>query len=128
MYMFALAFTLQCFFPLFDLGAGEFVGMSLVNRDIQQQDFTVTVTGSEGRTSQSGVVTLPSGNERAVLLSEILSGKPLPASGWVRLDKQGSDCSAYLTSGDVETLTGTDAAASLSTSILLPHIEVNTGF
>jgi hypothetical protein len=128
MYTFVLAFTLQCFFPLFDLGAGEFVGMSVVNRDIQQQDFTVTVTAADGRTSQSGVVTLPAGNQRAFLLSEILNGKPVPASGSVRVDKQGTDCSAYLTDGDAETLTGTDAAASLSTSILLPHIEVNTGF
>jgi hypothetical protein len=73
-------------------------------------------------------VTLPAGNQRAFLLTEIVNARPLPSSGWVRLDKQGTDCSAYLTDGDAETLTGTDAAGSLATQILLPHIEVNTGF
>ena len=127
MYTFVLAFTLQCFFPLFDLGAGEFVGISLVNRDVQRQDFTVTVTASDGRSLQAGIVPVPPANERAFLLSEILGGRT-PASGWVRLGTQGPDCPAYLTNGDAETLTGTDGASSLSTSILLPHIEVNTGF
>src|SRR5262245_50858444 len=128
MYTFMFAFALQCFFPLFDLGAGEFVGMSLVNREIQQQEFTVTVTSSDGRAAQSGDVAVPGGNQRALLLSDIINGRPVPASGWVRLEKQGTDCPAYLTNGDAETLTGTDGAASLSTSILLPHIDVNTGF
>ena len=128
MYTFMLAFTLQCFFPLFNLDAGEFVGMSVVNRETQQQDFTVTVTASDGRTSQSGVVSAPGGNQRAVLLRELLAGRSLPASGWVRVEKQGNDCTVYLTTGTAEILTGTDAAPSLSTAILLPHIEVNTGF
>ena len=35
---------------------------------------------------------------------------------------------SYLASGNDEFLAGTDAAASSSTALVLPHISVNTGF
>src|SRR5262249_26196669 len=127
MHTFVLALALQCFLPLFDVGA-DYVGLSVVNNDSQQHNFTVQVNSPDGQTSQSAVLPIPAGNERAFLLNELLSSKTLPSSGWIRVDGFNSQCPLYLTSGNSESLTGLDPASVLSTSILLPHIEVNTGF
>ena len=48
--MFALTFMLACIFPIFDSGAGDFVGLSLANTDSQAQFYSVIGLGEDGKT------------------------------------------------------------------------------
>jgi len=129
MMTFVLAFLLQCFLPIFDVKSQEFLGLSLLNTDVQQREFTVTSRSPEGTAVQTGRLTLPGGGQRAGLLREILDVSSSPASGWVRIDGQGSSCGAYLLQGSDESFAGFEpASAPLASEVLLPHVEVNTGF
>ena len=44
------------------------------------------------------------------------------------MDSAATGCFSYLASGDGSVLTGIDAAATTATALIIPHIEVNTGF
>jgi len=54
--MFILMFALQCFFPIFDPGAGEFVGLSIYNSENQVREFTVTSISAAGNNVNTGRV------------------------------------------------------------------------
>jgi hypothetical protein len=125
---FFLAFTLQCLFPIFDLNPNEFLGISLVNTDTQDREFTITVTSSNGTDVGSGRLTIPAGAQRARLIREILGMSAEPVSGSVRADAVGSLCSSYLVSGNDRSLQGSEPAATFGNAILLPRVDVNTGF
>src|SRR6476659_3165815 len=109
------------------MGVGEYLGLSIVNPETQAREYTITATPQTGTNAQIGRVILNPGAQRALLLNEILGGAP-PSSGWIRIDSAASGCMSYLASGNDESLAGTDAAASSSTALVLPHISVNTGF
>jgi len=123
---FLFAFALQCFLPL-NISPGDFFGLSLVNRDLQSRDFTITATSADGTTAQSGRVSLPGGGQRAVLLNEVL-GTATPANGWVNVESPSSDCPVYSAIGSPDSLAGTDASGVLSMNVVLPQVEINTGF
>jgi hypothetical protein len=122
-----LIFALQCLLPIFDMGVGEYLGISIVNPDASAREYTITATLQAGVNAQIGRVTLNPRAQRAFLLNEILGSVP-PSSGWIRIDSAASGCMSYLASGNDEVLAGTDAASSSSTLLVLPHISVNTGF
>jgi hypothetical protein len=122
-----LIFALQCLLPIFDMGVGEYLGLSIVNPEAQPREYTITATPQTGANAQIGRVMLNPGAQQAFLLNEILGGVP-PSSGWIRIDSAAIGCMSYLASGNDEFLAGTDAAASSSTALVLPHISVNTGF
>jgi len=121
-----LIFALQCLFPLFETGLGEYVGVSIVNTETQAREYTVTATNPAGTGTQTGRVTLNAGAQRAFLLNEVVTGAP--TSGWIRIDSAANRCTAYLATGDADTLAGTDSDSAGSTSLLLPNVRVNTGF
>src|SRR5881296_195858 len=116
-----LIFALQCLLPIFDMGVGEYLGLSIVNPDVQAREYSITATPQAGMNAQTGRVTLNPRAQRAFLLNEILAGAP-PSSGWIRIDSAASGCMSYLASGNDEALAGTDAASSSSTVLVLPHI------
>ncbi len=122
-----LVFALQCLFPIFDLGVGEYLGLSVVNPDAQAREFTITATPSSGTGAQTGRFTLNAGAQRNFLLNEIL-GAPGPSAGWIRIDSAVTGCTAYLASGNNEFLAATDGDTSGSTTIVLPHVILNIGF
>ena len=125
---FFLAFALQCLFPIFDLNPGEFLGLSLVNSDTQEREFTVTVTSSDGVDVRAGRLTIPASAQRARLVREILGAAAESANGWIRVDAGAQSCTSYLLSGSENSLRGAEPASTLATTVLLPHVEVNTGF
>lgn len=123
---FLLALTLQCFFPLFD--SNSISGLAIVNNDAQQREYAVSVASSEGTLVRTGNISLAAGSQQALLLRELAGTAPLPSSGSVKIESESPACVDYMTNIASEKLSATEAAASPSTSVLLPHIEVNTGF
>jgi hypothetical protein len=123
---FLFALTLQCFFPLFD--SNGVTGLAIVNNDAQQREYAISVASSEGTAVRTGNISLAAGNQQALLLQELAGTAPLPSPGSVRIESESSSCVNYLTNMSPEKLSATEAAASPSTSVLLPHVEVNTGF
>jgi len=122
-------FSLQCLFPIFDSSrADEFLGLSIVNRDNQPREFTVTATGPEGTNAQTGRVSIPAGGQRAQLINEILGTPRRPASGWIRIDSPATGCTSFLASGNDSMLDSADAPAITSTTILIPDVAIFTGF
>ena len=121
------ALLLQCFFPLFDASSLQFVGLSVVNSDAQSREYVVTTRHSDGAGVQDARFSLPAGNQRAFLLPEVM---PAPTSaGWIQVDSAAPGCFSYLSTGDGRSyLTGTDAAATTGTVLIVPHVEVHTGF
>jgi len=126
-YSFIFVFALQAFFPLFGSNSGEFTGLSVVNPDSKVQGYSVSVTTENGGTTRTGRLTLPANGQRAQLINEIV-GDPVATPGWIRVDTEASAPVLFLASGNSEALDGAEAALSLSTSILLPYVEINTGF
>src|SRR5262245_59480046 len=123
---FLFALTLQCFFPLFD--SNGITGLAIVNNDTQQREYAISVASSEGTAVRTGNISLAAGNQQALLLRELAGTAPLPSPGSVRIASESSSCVDYLTNMAPAKLSATEAAASPSTSVLLPHVEVNTGF
>jgi len=140
-----LMFTLQCLFPIFDLDA-EFIGVSIVNPDTQNQTFAVSVTSSDGSSAHGTLVSLRPGAQRVASVKEIVPITP-PSSGFIRinpsLNSNLTTCTSYVTFGTDQTLTGVDGAPApaplpipppttlpppIPTTLILPHISVNTGF
>src|SRR5262245_9603554 len=117
-----LIFALQCLFPIFETSAGEYLGISIVNTDTQEREFTVTATSAAGTNVQTGRVTLNPGGQRAFLLREVV-GSSVPSSGWLRIDSAAGGCTSYMASGNDQVLAGTDADQSGSTLLWLPHIS-----
>ena len=140
-----LMFTLQCLFPIFDLDA-EFIGVSIVNPDTQNQTFAVSVTSSDGSSAHGTLVSLRPGAQRVASVKEIVPITP-PSSGFIRinpsLNSNLTTCTSYVTFGTDQTLTKVDGAPTpaplpipppttlpppIPTTLILPHISVNTGF
>src|SRR5688572_14801351 len=126
--MFLLAFALQCLFPIFDAGAGEFVGLSILNSDNQLRQYTVTAVSPDGNNVQSGQVSLAAGTQRALLLTELFGGSFAPSAESLRIDSSSSACASYLAAGNSDSLIGMEAAANSGLTVYLPHVSVNTGF
>ena len=127
MHLFILALAMQCILPIFDLSSADFFGLSLVNRDAQVREFTVTATPADGANPRTNRLTVGAVGQRALLLSELFPPSGL-SSGALTIDSTAGDCPVYTTLGSSQALTGTDGATVFSDSIYLPHIEVNTGF
>lgn len=125
---FFLIFALQCLFPIFDAGAGEFTGVSIVNSEAQSRTYTVSGISADGNNVQSGSISLGPGLQRSALLPEIFGGASAAGTAWIRIDSASPACTGYLTQGSEEFLIGMEPAAAGGTTIYLPHISVNTGF
>jgi hypothetical protein len=126
---FFLVLTLQCIFPIFDISrADEFLGLSVVNRDNQVHEFTVTAVSPDGTGTQTGQMSVAAGGQRAQLLRQILGTFGPPSTGWIRVDSTEPSCNGYLASGNDDMLDGADAPAGTSTTILIPNVSIFTGF
>jgi len=126
---FFLLFSLQCLFPIFDsTRADEFLGLSIVNRDTQPHEFTVTATVPEGANAQTGRISIPAGGQRAQLINEILGTPRRPLSGWIRVDSTATGCTSYLASGNESMFDGADGTPTTSTAIIISNASVFTGF
>src|SRR4051812_8373034 len=121
--------ALQCLFPMFDqMRSDEFVGISIVNRDTQAREFTVTAVSPDGASVQTGKISIAPGAQRAQLINQILGTAARPSSGWIRIDSPGQECMTYVASGNEDMLDGGDAPSTTGTSILIPNVSVFTGF
>ena len=127
MHALLLTLLLQSFFPIFEPTSNEYVGLSLLNPGDSEATFTVTVGDSRGTTTDSGEVTLASGAERALLISEILDTGEVPSVGWVQVDSSGGTVEGVLANGDGAGL-GMAGPLTPGTAWVLPDIRVNTGF
>jgi hypothetical protein len=126
---FLLLLSLQCLLPIFDsFRADEFLGLSIVNRDNQPREFTVTVTAPEGTDTQTGRLSIPAGGQRAQLINEILGLPRRPTSGWIRVDSTAPGCTSFVSSGNEAMLDSAEAMPNTSTTILIPNVSVFTGF
>src|SRR5262245_12556294 len=121
-----LIFALQCLFPIFQT-AGDYLGVSIVNTDVAPHEFAVTAISSDGKSTQTGRITLSAGRQRAFLLPEVV-GAGSPTAGWIHIDSDGVGCPVYTASGNDQALAGTDADQSGGKLLWLPHISINTGF
>ena len=83
--VFFLTLVLQSFFPIFDTTSNEYVGLSLVNTTDSEVVAEVTAPGADGGAVPSGRVILGPGEQRVLLLEEILEGGRRPVSGWIRM-------------------------------------------
>jgi hypothetical protein len=126
---FLLMFSLQCLFPLFDYSrADEFLGLSIVNRDSQPREFTITAMSPEGTNAQTGRVSIPAGGQRAQLVNEILGTPRRPESGWMRIDSPATGCTSYLASGNDGMMDSIEATTITGTTIFIPNVSIFTGF
>jgi len=122
-----LTLLLQSFLPLFDTGPNDYIGLSLVNSGNSAAVVDVSATDGDTGSVLGGQVTLASGEQRALLLEEILSGGVRPESGWIRMDAGGSSVDVVLVHGDPDRLTIAEPV-SPSMSLLVPDVRVDTGF
>src|SRR4030095_5305904 len=113
-------------FPLFDLNGSS--GMAVVNNDTSQHNYTATVVSTEGASVGPGRFSLGAGAQSALLLREMLAGVPLPSSGSISVESESSACTSYMATAAGDTLSGTEGASTPSTTLLLPYVDVNTGF
>jgi len=74
-----------------------------------------------------GELTLASGAQRALLVSEILDTGEVPSVGWVRVDSSGGAVEGVLANGDEAGL-GMAGPLTPETTWMLPDIRVDTGF
>ena len=123
-----LTLLLQSFFPIFNAPGGEYIGLSAVNTSDEPAQVTVMLTGNDGSVAGVGGMTLASGNQKVLLLREILNVETTPASGWIQLNSSRQGTEFFLASGGDGLLGGAAPATSLSTTILLPNVRVDTGF
>src|SRR5262249_7177173 len=120
---FLLVFTLQCLFPLFG-EVGDYTGLSITNQDTAAHQFTITTNGASGEPAGTAELTIFGNGQRALLLSELF-GSRLPAAGFLQVDSTLTSCTSYLTSGNLVSFTGTDAATDGSTVSIVPNISVS---
>jgi hypothetical protein len=122
-----LTLLLQSFFPIFDTTSNEYVGLSLVNPGEAEATYTVTVGNADGIGTGSGEVTLASGAQSSLLLSQILGNGQVPPVGWVRVNASAGAVEGVLSTGDG---TGLAMAAPLTSAreMVLPDVRVDTGF
>src|SRR5262245_32318415 len=103
-----LMFALQCLFPVFEMDAHGYLGLSVANTDTQAQVFTMTSTSSNGGGVKTGRINLGPNAEAALLLREILGSDPF-SPGWIRVNSDAASCAMYLATGVEDALAGTDA-------------------
>ena len=122
-----LTVLLQSFLPLFDRGPNDYIGLSFVNS--AESAAIVEVSATDGNTGvvSSGRVSLSPGEQRALLLEEILSGAERPDSGWIRVDSGVFDVDVVLAHGDPDRL-AIAKPLSPATSLLLSDVRIDTGF
>jgi hypothetical protein len=124
---FVLALTLQCFFPIFQFTASQFLGISIVNAEAQAQDYVLTPRNADGKPILDAHIPISPANMAAVPLPELAS---LAASspGWLQVVSPAADCRTYMTIGDAGFLVGIEPASSTATTLIAPYVEINTGF
>ena len=122
-----LTLLLQSFLPLFDTGSNDYIGLSFVNSGNSTAIVEVSATDGDTGIVLGGQISLAVGEQRALLLEEILSGGVRPDSGWIRVDPGGSSVDVVLAHGDPDRLTIAKPGLP-ATSLLLPDIRVDTGF
>jgi hypothetical protein len=124
---FVLALTLQCFFPIFQFTAQQFLGISIVNTEAQTQDYVLTPRTADGKPILDAHIPISPANMAAVPLPELAS---LSASspGWLQVVSPAADCRAYMTISDPGFLVGIEPASSTATTLIAPYVEINTGF
>jgi hypothetical protein len=125
--MFALTFMLACIFPIFDSGAGDFVGLSIANTDSQAQFYSVIGLGEDGKIAAVDGGQWEPGAQRSVLLSDFFTFPPVFPLKSLRIEL-GKGCNAVLSQGNDEELVGVEPATTGGTTIYLPHVSVATGF
>jgi hypothetical protein len=103
-------------------------GLSLVNPAADANSVTVTWTSGDGRSSLLRRLTLAPGSQVVSLLHELLLTPEEPSDGWIRIDASEPGLVCYMTSGGALYLDGVEPVSSSAASLLLPHIDVNTGF
>ena len=123
-----LTLLLQSFLPIFDAPDSEYIGLSFVNTAADSADVTVAVTESDGSGVQSGQITLKAGSQKALLIQEILDTESAPAAGWIQVDSTRSGMEIFAASGNGDFLGSAPPVTSLSSSLILPNIQVDTGF
>jgi hypothetical protein len=116
------------YLPVFESQVNEFLGLSLVNRAMVDNDITVSWTRADGSDVREGRLSLAPGSQRIRLVREILDLPSDPTEGWLRVDAAQPGLFTYLTAGSDELLDGAGPANDIATSIILEHVEVNTGF
>ncbi len=124
---FFLTLLFQSFLPLFDIDPNDYAGLSFVNSTDSTTIVEVAATDGETGSTSHGQVFLAAGEQRALLLEEILQGGETPDSGWIRVDPGTSAVEVVLAHGDPERL-AIAQPVSPETSLLLPDIRVDTGF
>jgi hypothetical protein len=120
--------------------------VSIVNPDTQSQTVAVSVSSSDGSTAHAALVSLRPGGQGVGLLKEIVPVTP-PSPGYIRispsLNSSLNTCTSYVTYWTNQALTGVEGAPGppplgipppptlpppIPTTLILPHISVNTGF
>ncbi len=115
-------------FPVFGSDQGGYIGLSLTNLAPTVNQVTITWTDGEGIETRTNTLALAQGAQRVALVREILSMPDDPNGGWIRIDSSEQGLASYMTTGRDESFDGMEPASSVSTSIILPHVTVETGF
>src|SRR5438093_5861576 len=105
---FILIFTLQCVFPIFNNGADDYTGLSIVNPDNVAHDFSISAIAGSGETTRTAILTIQGNGQRVLLLSDLFGATP--TSGSLQIESVLPTCTVYLTSGNSVSFAGTDAA------------------
>jgi hypothetical protein len=100
-----LTLVLQSFLPLFDVGPNDYAGLFFVNSTDSVAVVEVSATDGDTDAVTRGQLTLTGGEQRALLLEEILEGSQRPDSGWICLDSGTSAVNVVLAHGDPDRLT-----------------------
>ena len=122
-----LTLLLQSFLPIFDTGPNDYIGLAFVNSGNSTAIVEVSATDGDTGSVLGGQVTLAAGEQRALLLEEILSGGVGPDSGWIRVDPGSSSVGVVLAHGDPDRLTIAEPVLP-ATSLLVPDVRVDRGF
>ncbi len=122
-----LTLLFQSFLPLFNSGSSDYAGLSFVNST--DSAAVVRVSATDGLTGSTAVgqVVLAAGEQRALLLEEILKGGDRPTAGWIRVDSGAAAVDVVLAHGNTERLVIAKPAAP-TTALLIPDVRVDTGF
>jgi len=125
--MFALTFMLACIFPIFDSGAGDFVGLSIANTDSHAQFYSVIGLGEDGKIAAVDGGRWDPGVQRSFLLSDFFTFPPVSPLKSLGIEL-GKGCNAVLSQGNDEKLADVEPATTGGTTVYLPHVSVATGF
>src|SRR5512147_218366 len=107
---------LDLYFPVFESGSQEFLGLALVNTSGSVNIVSFGWTSGDGSKFRSGLVTLLPGTQSASLLRELLMTPDDPPDGWIRVHASAPGLLAYLTSGTDMVLDGVEPVSQPATA------------